>query len=261
MIKIDALIDLFFKELPWDQRVAKIAECGYHYVETWGGGDAAVLKQIGDAGKQHGVGLASIVMNFASQEDAAPIRKENLQRFVDQMDRHADYALAAGCKQGIVTTGQSVNGRSYQDQRAALVEALRAAGELVAKKGFRLNLEPLNIEVDHPGYFLADPREGVAIVKEVGLGNVRLLYDVYHMEITTGNQTVFIEKNIEWIGHFHSAGVPGRHELFEGETNYPFLLKRIEAAGYTGCFGLEYMPLLESRDSLVRTLRYLTERK
>jgi hydroxypyruvate isomerase len=75
----------------------------------------------------------------------------------------------------------------------------------------------------------------------------------------TGNQTVFIEHNIDFIGHFHSAGVPGRHELFNGETNYPFILKRIEAAGYSGYFGLEYMPLLESRDSLVRTQAYLAD--
>jgi hydroxypyruvate isomerase len=259
MIKIDVLVDLFFKELPWDQRVARIAECGYRHIETWGGGDAGVLKQIGDAGRQCGVELVSVVMNFATQDDVAPIRSENRQRFIDQMDRYADYALAAGCKQGIVTTGQSVGGRSYQDQRAVLVDALRAAGESVAKKGFGLNLEPLNVEVDHPGYFLSDPRDSVAIVKEVGLRNVRLLYDVYHMEITTGNQTVFIEQNIDYIGHFHSAGVPGRHELFEGETNYPFLLKRIEAAGYLGYFGLEYMPLLESRESLVRTRAHLPD--
>ncbi|MEI7436446.1 MAG: TIM barrel protein [bacterium] len=257
MIKIDVLIDLFFKDLPWEQRIACIAECGYRQIETWAGGDAEVLKTMGSAGKQCGVDLISIVMNFASQDQAAPVRKENRQRFVEQMDRYSDYALAAGCRQGIVTTGQSAGGRNYQEQRGALVEALREAGNKLARKGFRLNLEPLNTEVDHAGYFLNSPQDGVAIVKEVGLENVRLLYDVYHMGIMTGNLTAFIEQNIEWIGHFHSAGIPGRHELFNGETNYPFILKRIENAGYTGYLGLEYVPLLESRESLVRTRDYL----
>ena len=138
---------------------------------------------------------------------------------------------------------------------------LRAAGELVARKGFRLNLEPLNTEVDHPGYFLNSPHDGVAIIREVGLHGVRLLYDVYHMDIMTGNQTAFIEANIDCIGHFHSAGIPGRHELFEGETNYPFLLKRLAQTGYDGYFGLEYFPVLEHRESLTRTLDYLAGRE
>lgn len=259
-MKIDALVDLFFTDLPLEQRVAKIAECGYRYIETWGGGDAAALKKMGDAGKASGVELVSIVMNFATQDDVAPIHKDNLKRFIDQMDRYSDNALAAGCRQGIVTTGQSISGLNYQEQRAALVQAMREAGKMAAAKGFRLNLEVLNTEVDHPGYFLGSPQEGVAIIKEVGLDNVRMLYDIYHMGIMTGNMTVFIEKNIEWIGHFHSAGIPGRHELFHGETNYPFMLKRIDATGYKGYLGLEYFPKLESRETLVKTMEYLTRR-
>jgi hydroxypyruvate isomerase len=77
------------------------------------------------------------------------------------------------------------------------------------------------------------------------------------MAIATGNLTVFIENNIDWIGHFHAAGVPGRHELFNGETNYPFILNAIDQSAYDGYFGLEYMPLLESGESLKKTLEYL----
>jgi hydroxypyruvate isomerase len=69
-----------------------------------------------------------------------------------------------------------------------------------------------------------------------------------------GNLTVFIENNIEWIGHFHSAGIPGRHELFNGETNYPFIAEKIENTGYDAYFGLEYIPLLESVETLTKTL-------
>jgi len=93
----------------------------------------------------------------------APVAKENLTAFVEQIDSYSDNALAAGCKQGIVTTGPAVGGRSYQEQRKALVEALAAAGEKVASKGFKLNLEPLNLEVNHAGYFLKCPKESVAI--------------------------------------------------------------------------------------------------
>lgn len=257
-MKIGVLVDLFFTELPLEQRVEKIAGCGYRYVETWAGGDASALKAIADAGKRCGVELYSIVMNSAGREDTAPIRAENRTRFMEQVDRYSDHALAAGCRQGIVTAGQAVRGLDYQTQRAALVDALHAAGEKIASKGFILNLEPLNTEIDHPGYFLASPREAVAIVKEAGLDNVRLLFDLYHMGIMTGNLTAFIERNIKWIGHFHAAGIPGRHEPSEGETNYPFLIKKLEQAGYKGFLGVEYYPMLPSSESLRQTLAYLS---
>lgn len=257
MNNLDVLVDIFFKDLAWEQRVDRIAACGYRAMETWQGGDAGLLKRLGVAGKACGVELVSIVMNSPNDPKTAPVAPENLKVFVDQVDRYADNALAAGCRQGIVTTGPSMGGKSYAEQRRALVQALRVAGERVAKKGFRLNLEPLNTEVDHAGYFLSSAADSVAIVKEVALDNVRLLYDVYHMAIMGGNLTVFIESNIDVIGHFHAAGIPGRHELFEGETNYPFLVKRIVAAGYKGYLGLEYFPLLESAESLKRTLAYL----
>lgn len=260
MLKINALADLFFKDISsWGERVKAIAGCGYQFIETWQGGDASVLREMSDAGRDCGVALISIVMNSPSDDRTAPVRRENLARFLDQVDRYADNALAAGCRQGIVTTGPAAEEVDRADQNKALATALRSAGERTAKRGFRLNLEPLNTVVDHAGYFMDDPGEGVDMVKAIGLQNVRLLYDIYHMTIMTGNQTVFIENNIEWIGHFHIAGVPGRHEPFEGETNYPFLLKRIERAGYNGYIGLEYMPELPCPETLIKTKEYLQQ--
>lgn len=252
MLKICPLIDLFFTDQPWEKRAELIAACGYKYVETWMGADAAELKRM----NSNGIQLVSIVMNFATDAPVAPINPANQARFLERIDAMADSALAAGCKQGIVTTGQIVEGLGYQAQRAALVEAMAKAGELVAKRGFSINLEALNTEVDHAGYFLDDPVEGVAIVKEIAQPNIKLLYDLYHMTIMRGNQVDFLRRNIDWIGHFHVAGVPGRHEPKAGETNYPFVLSEVDKAGYNGYIGLEYFPLLESRESLLQTAEY-----
>lgn len=257
MIKTDVLIDMLFTDDSLEKRVAHVAGCGYKYIETWEGHDAEVLNKIAAECKESGIELVSVVLASGNQEDLVPVRPENQKRFVELIDQRTDFALAAGCSQGIVTTGQCVPNRSYQEQRTALVEALRAAGAISAAKGFRLNLEPLNTEVDHAGYFLNNALEGAAIIKEVGLESVRLLYDIYHMGIMGGNQTSFIEHNIQLIGHFHAAGIPGRHEIFEGETDYRFLLRRISDAGYTGYFGLEYSPLLEGKESLRKTASYL----
>ncbi|MCL6629117.1 MAG: TIM barrel protein, partial [Armatimonadetes bacterium] len=80
--------------------------------------------------------------------------------------------------------------------------------------------------------------------------NVKMLYDVYHMQIMEGNIIHNIGQNIDIIGHFHSAGVPGRHELTSGELNYPDIIAEVDALPYDGYFGLEYAPLMPSEQSL-----------
>ncbi len=261
MLKVDVLFDVFWEDISPEERIPKIAECGYKYVETWLGGDAEQLKSIGKVCKANDIELVSIVMNFATDDAVAPVRADCLDAFLARIDEYSDNALAAGCKSGIVTSGNIFEDMSLDDHKKNLTEAMRCAGELAAKKSFKLNLEPLNTLVDHAGYYLDCRQTAIDIVKDVALDNVKILYDVYHMEIMTGNQVDFITNNIDYIGHFHSAGVPGRHELYNGETNYPFILDAIDKTSYDGCFGLEYMPLLESGESLRKTLDYLSTGK
>jgi hydroxypyruvate isomerase len=108
------------------------------------------------------------------------------------------------------------------------------------------------------GYFLDGTAEAVKIIREINSPNLKLLYDVYHMQIMQGNILDFISKNIDIIGHFHSAGVPGRAELFDTEVNYPAVIKKIDELKYAGCFGLEYFPKLDHTASLKKTLKYLS---
>ncbi|MBA7497799.1 2-oxo-tetronate isomerase [subsurface metagenome] len=126
------------------------------------------------------------------------------------------------------------------------------------KEGFTLLLEPLNTYVDHPGYFLNSAKEGARIIRDINHPHIHLLYDVYHMQIMEGNVISTIEQNIDIIGHFHAAGVPGRGELYIGELNYPNIIKRIEGLGYEGCFGLEYFPSMDSEESL-KSIKELLE--
>jgi hydroxypyruvate isomerase len=88
----------------------------------------------------------------------------------------------------------------------------------------------------------------------MGCDSVRLLYDIYHMQIMEGNIIENIKKNVQLIGHFHSARVPGRNELFNGENDYKNILKIIEKSGYTKYFGLEYWPTYDHKKSLRNVL-------
>jgi hydroxypyruvate isomerase len=115
----------------------------------------------------------------------------------------------------------------------------------------------LNDKIDHPNYFLTSSDESAAICREIASPRVKLLFDCYHMQIMEGDLCGHIRKNLDVIGHMHSAGHPGRHELWLGETNYPFLVKQIDEIGYSGVFALEYMPTIDPAESLRRAAAYL----
>ncbi len=139
-----------------------------------------------------------------------------------------------------------------------MVEGLKLLMEICEKESITILLEPFNTRVDHPDYFLDDPFLSVDIVKKVGSQNLKILYDIYHMQIMSGNLLGFISENIGYIGHFHIAGVPGRHEPYKGELNYRYIVDEIDRMWYKGFFGLEYWPSLDDEDSLRRTLEYFT---
>ena len=253
MTKVNAFFDLFFKGETYERQAELIAECGYKYAETWKGLEADDLKAMAS----RDVKLVSVLVNGVTTKEYFPNDVNTRDAFLERVDKIADNALAVGCKQAIVTAGCQLPRKSYQEQRAVLVETLAKAGEMLKSRNFSINLETLNTEVNHAGYLLGDPADTVAICKETGCDNVKMLYDIYHMGIMTGNITDFLRFNIKHIGHFHMAAIPGRHEPKRGETNYPFLFEEIDKLGYEGYIGLEYMPLLPGRESLLETKEYL----
>jgi len=111
-------------------------------------------------------------------------------------------------------------------------------------------MEPLNTMVDHAGYFLASTDEGFEFIRRIGSPAVKLLFDIYHQQITEGNLINNITRHVDLIGYLHVADVPGRHEPGTGEINYLNVLRAAKGAGYTGLVGLEYEPSGEPMASL-----------
>ncbi|MDR1901187.1 MAG: TIM barrel protein [Treponema sp.] len=127
-------------------------------------------------------------------------------------------------------------------QHRAIVAGLKAAAAPLEDSGLVLLAEPLNGRVNHTGTYLESSDEGFELIEEAGSKNIRLLFDIYHQQITEGDIISRISAHIDLIGHFHAAGVPGRHELFLGELDYGRIFKAIDTLGYTGAVGLEYFP-------------------
>jgi hydroxypyruvate isomerase len=197
------------------------------------------------AGEQYGITINDFALHaWDGSIGGSPVKAGDREKYLEQVQRMIAFAQSIGCKQGITLSGTLDTTVSRSQMRSNLESALAGAVELARPAGFTLLLEPLNTLVDHAGYFLDHFDEAAKVVRAIGSPHLKLLYDVYHMQIMEGNILATIEKHFDLIGHFHSAGVPGRGELFGGELDYPSILKHLERLGYGGCFGLEYLPRL-----------------
>jgi hydroxypyruvate isomerase len=272
MIKISVCLETVFTGLPVRQRIGAIAALGFPAVEFWHpegtfdgktvrfdmAKDAAELKA---ACQKHGVIINDFAMHaWDGSIGGSPVKAADRSKYLEQIERMIQFARAIGCTKGITLSGVVDPALSRKQMRDNLERALGEAVEVARRADFTLLLEPLNTLVDHPGYYLASTAEAAEIIRGIQSPHLKLLYDVYHMQIMEGNVIAAIERNIDIIGHFHSAGVPGRGELNIGELHYPNIIKRIDALGYQGYFGLEYFPsMADSKASLEAIRRCLTD--
>ena len=270
MAKISVCAECFFTDLPFEERIKKIADIGYKYIEFWHpegtfNGSDIDFSQPKDAVslKKTALDNGVTINDFAfSAWDGSiggcPTNKADHSAYFEQLQKMLNFASDIGCKKGIILSGMSQPDLTAETMNKNLRAAYSKATQTAEKANIILVIEPLNSLVDHVGYYLDKTDEAVKIIREINSPNLKLLYDVYHMQIMQGNIIDFIEKNIDMIGHFHSAGVPGRAELFNTEVNYPVIIKKIDELGYDGCFGLEYFPKLDHTESLRKTFEYLS---
>jgi len=133
--------------------------------------------------------------------------------------------------------------------RQTLVNNLQFAAAALEKAGVRFVIEMLNHNAV-PGFHLAHTQEALQLLQGVNHPNLRLQYDIYHMQIMEGNLIDTISANISRIGHIQIADNPGRHEPGTGEINYPNVIAAIDAAGYDGWIGCEYAPAGKTEEGL-----------
>jgi len=136
------------------------------------------------------------------------------------------------------------------------VEGLKQVAGLAEEKKITICMELLNSKVDHRDYMCDRTAWGVEVCKQVGSPRVKLLYDIYHMQIMEGDIIRTIRQNIQYIGHFHTGGVPGRNEIDETqELNYTAIMRAIADLKYEGYVGQEFVPRREPIPSLEQAIR------
>ena len=151
-------------------------------------------------------------------------------------------AAKAGVPNVITFSGNRA-GMSDDEGARNTITGLNRVKKIAEDNGVTICLELLNSKRDHHDYMCDHTAWGVRVVQEVNSPNVKLLYDIYHMQIMEGDLIETIRQNIQWIGHFHTGGVPGRHELDNTqEVQWDGVMRAIAESGFRGYVAHEFIP-------------------
>ncbi|MCE8017538.1 hydroxypyruvate isomerase [Halomonas sp. MCCC 1A17488] len=251
MPKFAANLSMLFTEEDFLDRFKAAADAGFKGVEYLFPYDypATEIKARLD---EHG--LTQVLHNLPAGDWGAGERgiachPDRVEEFRAGVEKAIDYATVLGCKQVNCLAGIQPQGVSLEQARRTLVENLRFAADKLEAAGIVLLAEPINTR-DIPGFFLNRTEQALAIFDEVGSDNLKLQYDIYHMQIMEGDLAPTIEKHLGRIAHVQLADNPGRHEPGTGEINYPFLFAHLDRLGYDGWIGCEYKPATTTREGL-----------
>ena len=182
-------------------------------------------------------------------------RLENHKWLVPAYESAIPLAAASGIPNLICFSGNR-EGQDDEAGLAACAQGLKALMPAAERHGVTICMELLNSKVDHPDYQCDRTPWGVALVKRVGSERFKLLYDIYHMQIMEGDVIHTIRDNREYIAHYHTAGVPGRHEIDASqELNYAAVMRAIADTGFTGYVAQEFIPTRDPRTSLAEAVR------
>ncbi len=203
--------------------------------------------------KKHGL-LPTMVGGGSEIKNGINDKKNHAE--IDRKMREAITATAeAGAPNVIVLAGdrKGISDQEGMDNCVAFLDNIKGLAE---EKGVTLCMELLNSKVNHPGYMCDHTAWGVEVCKRVDSPRVKLLYDIYHMQIMEGDIIRTIKANIRHIGHFHTAGNPGRHEFDDTqEMNYVGICKAIADSGFQGYIAHEYTPTKDPLETLDRMMR------
>ena len=232
---LSANISMLFPDLPFVERIGAAARAGFRAVECQFP-YAVPAAEIAAALKENSVLMNGINTPSGETFGSAALVGEEL-RFRDDLDLALDYARALGAKTIHCMSGMT-GGMSAQ-ARETFLRNMAYASERVPD--LTLVIEPLN-NVDRPGYFVSRSDDVVALLQELQAPNVKLLFDIYHIQIMEGDLLRRMERHWSHIGHVQIASVPHRHEPDLGEINLTVILQALKARGYQGFVGAEYNP-------------------
>lgn len=255
-MKYSACIEMLYQEYDFIERIYKAKEAGFDAIEFWLWQNKnldAVKRAIDETDLEVGVFQGNIEGRMIDPKDNA--------LYISGVKQSLEAAKKLGAKHLFLMTDILQEDRSVleppysipEEDKAKSIECvLNALRPLAEEAGVKLILEPLNIHVDHKGYYLSHSKPAFDMARKTGSENIKVLYDIYHMQIMEGNIIQTIRDNMDAIGYIHIADVPGRFQPGTGELNYANIFKALREIHYEGYVGFEFEPTGAGTEKVVK---------
>ncbi|MDO6561301.1 hydroxypyruvate isomerase family protein [Paraglaciecola chathamensis] len=236
-----------YGDLSIEELCQVVKSLGFSAIDLIGPEGWPILKRYGiDSSMCNGAEL-NLVDGFIHPE----FHDELEQRYL----KHIDLVAEAGYKNLICFSGNA-RGMSKEQGLKNAVAGLKRILPYAEQKGVVIQMELFNSRVDHPDYMADSSKWGVDLCKALGSEHFKLLYDIYHMQVNEGDIIRTIEDNHQYFGHYHTAGVPGRHEIGDNqELYYPAIARAIRDVGFTGYLAQEFIPAAKTKTGKIESLR------
>lgn len=234
-LKMSAPLDWFPGDTPM-ARIEQAAAWGLPAYEWLGpeGDFDAMRKKADECGT-----VLSCIVGAGAIAPGGMVNPDDHNKVVDQFKERVALAKRLNCKRLVGLSGNKNPDLSFEEQTKNVIKCVKRLAPIAEDNDVILVMEALNPLVDHKGYFMCRTDHTMEILEAVDSPNVKMLFDIYHQQITEGNVIRNIRANIKRIGHFHVADNPGRKEPGSGELNYTNIFKAIVDTGYDGFVALE----------------------
>jgi len=245
-----ACIDTLYTELPWIERFQAAKNDGFEAVEFW---DWRIRDL--DETRKAAEAANIIISGFNGDADYSLVDPTHKEKYLDYLKQSIAAAKKLGARSVTIHSNALGEGgvvvNHYDDlsdtvKLCSMYDTLLACVKIAEEEQINLNLEALNVTTDHVGNFLKYTQMSAEICRLINSPRLKVLYDVYHMQINEGCICDTITKYVDQIGHVHVADAPGRHEPGTGEINYKKVIRHLEACGYKGFVGYELFPLKDT---------------
>jgi hydroxypyruvate isomerase len=198
------------------------------------------IKQFRQKRDELGMSMGVFVVNRGGWRPTSLPDRSGHGRFLDDLRKAIEIHKIMGNECATATSGLGVPHLTFAQQTENCIEVLKRAAEMLDKTQMTLVLEPLNHKVDHAGYFVVYSEHAGEIIAGVNHPRVKILFDMYHQQISEGNIINHIDQYWDLIGYFQTGDVPGRREPYTGEMNYQNIFRHLYRKGYKGLLGLEH---------------------
>ena len=241
-----ACIEPMYRELSFLDRFQAAKDDGFQFVEFWSWTDKD-LDAVKAAAERAGIGISG----FNGDADYSLIDPAHRRPYLEFLRASVAAAQRVGARSVTIHSNALGEGGVVVDPCSQLSDTVKLCSmygtllecaELAQRSGIQMNLEALNITTDHVGNFLATTQMAAEMTRIVGCPKLKILYDVYHMQLNEGSLCDHIRSYGDQFGHIHVADAPGRHEPGTGEINYHTVFSCLEEIGYQGIIGFELMP-------------------